>query len=131
MTADAAEEARRAALQIVEAYSTHDTERYFAGFAPDATFTFHNEAGSLDSLAAYRARWAEWEQEGFHVASCESVGGRVQIVGDDVAVWTHRVRTQLVGEPQALHERETIVLARRGGRWVAVHEHLSPDPEHP
>jgi len=28
-----------------------------------------------------------------------------------------------------VHERETIVFHRRGGKWVAVHEQLSPLPE--
>ena len=25
-------------------------------------------------------------------------------------------------------ERETIVFEKSGGRWLAIHEHLSPDP---
>jgi ketosteroid isomerase-like protein len=29
---------------------------------------------------------------------------------------------------QTLRERETIVFRREAGRWVAVHEHLSPLP---
>ena len=27
-----------------------------------------------------------------------------------------------------VHERETIVFERRDSNWIAVHEHLSPDP---
>lgn len=131
MSLPAADEVRAAALEIVEAFGAHQSARYFAAFAPDATFTFHNEARSLPSLAAYRERWAEWERDGFHVESCESVEGRVQLLGEDAAVWTHHVRTRLAGAPETLHERETIVLARREGRWLAVHEHLSADPEQP
>ena len=43
---------------------------------------------------------------------------------------THRVRTSLAGADDVSCERETIVF-RRGadGRWLAVHEHLSLDPE--
>jgi ketosteroid isomerase-like protein len=34
------------------------------------------------------------------------------------------------GEEQTLPERETIVFRRAGGgRWLAVHEHLSPQPQ--
>ncbi|HTZ92370.1 MAG TPA: hypothetical protein VMB74_08240 [Streptosporangiaceae bacterium] len=29
---------------------------------------------------------------------------------------------------ETVAERETIVFRRDGGRWAAVHEHLSPDP---
>jgi ketosteroid isomerase-like protein len=32
------------------------------------------------------------------------------------------------GGEQTLHERETIVFRREASRWVAVHEHLSPQP---
>ena len=53
----------------------------------------------------------------------------IQVFGD-VAVFTHRVRTTVsTHEGEAvLHERETIVFAQREGRWLGVHEHLSPDP---
>lgn len=48
-----------------------------------------------------------------------------------VAVFTHRVQTRVTtnhGE-EDLRERETIVFQlREDGRWIAVHEHLSPDP---
>jgi ketosteroid isomerase-like protein len=37
-----------------------------------------------------------------------------------------RVATNAAEE--ALRERVTIVFARRAGRWLAVHEHLSPMP---
>ncbi|HEX9706745.1 MAG TPA: nuclear transport factor 2 family protein, partial [Steroidobacteraceae bacterium] len=49
----------------------------------------------------------------------------------DTAVFTHSVRTGIStnqGESTLL-ERETIIFHHRNGRWVAVHEHLSPLPE--
>jgi len=65
------------------------------------------------------------------VTACESSAVRIQRVGD-VAVFIHDVRTEVstrAGAQTSL-ERETIVFARQeDGRWLAVHEHLSPTPE--
>jgi ketosteroid isomerase-like protein len=64
------------------------------------------------------------------VLGCETTDTVVQVLGD-TAVLTHRVRTTVAtheGE-DVLHERETIVFARQDdGRWLGVHEHLSPAP---
>jgi len=78
-----------------------------------------------------RAEWAKWEKEdAFRVRSCKSTDQRVQAFGD-VAVFTHSVQTELStkGGPSTVRERETIVFQRRDGKWIAVHEHLSPYPE--
>jgi ketosteroid isomerase-like protein len=122
------------AAALVSSFGRGDVEAYFDFFADDATFVFHTTARVLDSLEAYRREWAAWEAEdGFRVVSCTSSEQRVQDLGA-VAVFTHRVRTQVsthAGEDE-VHERETIVFRRdAGGRWVAVHEHLSPDPATP
>ncbi|MEU8660031.1 nuclear transport factor 2 family protein [Actinoplanes philippinensis] len=63
--------------------------------------------------------------------SCESTDQFVQLIGEDVAIFTHRVRTvvRLDGAEQTLDERETIVFHQRDGQWPAVHEHLSGAPE--
>jgi ketosteroid isomerase-like protein len=50
-----------AADAIVAAFASTDTQAYFAGFAPDATFVFHPEAKRFDSRApdgreSYRER---------------------------------------------------------------------------
>jgi ketosteroid isomerase-like protein len=53
----------------------------------------------------------------------------VRIVLGDAAVIVHDVVTDVETRAGAetLRERETIVFARQGdGRWLAVHEHLSP-----
>lgn len=120
--------AMQAALDVVAAFGAHDTERYFAGFAPEATFLFHAEPEILASRAAYETAWAAWERDGFRVLSCTSLNPRMDVLTDDVAVFTHSVRTRLAGVDDEQRERETIVF-RRGadGRWLGVHEHLSLD----
>jgi uncharacterized protein (TIGR02246 family) len=118
-----------AARVLVEAFGAHDTEAYFASFAPDATFVFYTHDAPLRSRAAYRELWTRWERDGFRVLSCASSDQHVQVLTDDVAVFTHGVRTVVRTGPaeESLDERETIVFRREaGGRWVAVHEHLSP-----
>ncbi len=122
-------DAEAAAQTLVAAFAAHDTEAYFAAFAEDASFVFHNVPGWVTSRAQYRALWQEWEAEGFAVLGCRSLDGHTTLLTDDVAVFTHRVRTRLAGESAELRERETIVLRRDPvGGWLAVHEHLSPDP---
>lgn len=121
-----------AANALVAAFSRSDLPAYFDCFADDATFVFHTTDRILESVEDYRREWARWQAEdGFRVASCVSSEQRVQDLGQ-VAVFTHRVRTSVVthaGEAE-LRERETIVFRRSDdGRWRAVHEHLSPEPD--
>jgi len=54
---------------------------------------------------------------------------RVRVFGD-TAVVTHRIATTVDagGETTVDHERESIIFARMAGQWLAVHEHLSPEP---
>lgn len=119
-----------AAAGLVEAFGRADIPAYFGSFADDATFVLHTTPEILGSLHAYRRAWERWEREsGLRVVSCTSREQRVQVLGR-VAVFTHRVRTRVAtstGEEE-LRERETIVFRRDDGRWLAVHEHLSPDP---
>lgn len=129
-TADPAAEVLAAADALLAAFGAHDADGYFAAFAPDATFLFHTTPDRLGSRAEYRALWRTWEEDdGFRVLACSSTGRHVQLLGD-AAVFTHDVRTRLRsgGEESTVEERETIVFARTGGRWLAVHEHLSPAP---
>lgn len=124
------EEVLAAATTIVEAFGRHDPGAYFALFDPEATFIFYTTPGRLEDRAAYQREWAAWEKDlGFRVRSCTSSDQRVQLLGD-IAVFTHSVRTEIStnqGE-STLFERETIVFHHRDGRWIAVHEHLSPLP---
>lgn len=128
MPDNAAASALHAAADLIAAFGAHDARRYFDAFAPEATFLFHAEDALVPDRAAYEAMWADWEQDGFRVLSCQSLDPRLDLVTDDVAVFTHTVRTRLAGVADEQRERETIVL-RRGadGRWLGVHEHLSLD----
>jgi uncharacterized protein (TIGR02246 family) len=116
-----------AASAIVDAFAATDTDRYFAAFAPDATFVFHPEPHRLDDRAAYERLWAEWVASGWRVTSCASSDRRVQVF-DGGAVFTHTVDTSVVTPdgPESYRERETIVFVLDDGDLVAVHEHLSP-----
>jgi len=120
----------QAADRLVAAFSSHDRDAYFACFAPDATFLFHTSLELLGSRSEYEQEWAMWEAEGFHVDGCDTRDRRVGLLAPDVAVLTHRVRTRLAGVPEVQRERESIVFRRTpDGTWLAVHEHLSADPQ--
>ncbi|MGE6785808.1 YybH family protein [Ensifer adhaerens] len=117
-----------AADRLVDAFARHDRAAYFSAFSPNATFIFHTLDRPLKSRAEYEAEWALWEErDGFRVRACRSSERHVQAAGD-VAVFTHRVNTELEfnGEPATADERETIVFQKTAsGEWMAVHEHLS------
>ena len=119
----------RAVAAIVSAFGDGRLDDYFAGFHPDCSFVFYTSERRLDSVADYRALWDRWvAEDGFEVRSCRSWDARVQVWGD-AAVVTHDVETRVQSRSseEVLHERETIVFVRQaGGRWLAVHEHLSP-----
>jgi len=125
------DEVRRAAEALVSAFGSGDLDAYFGCFADDATFLFHTTDRLLTSTEAYRREWARWAAEdGFRVLDCTTTDSVVQVLGE-TAVVTHRVRTTVATDEgeSVLHERETIVFARQDdGRWLAVHEHLSPAP---
>lgn len=123
-----------AADALVAAFAEGRLDDYFGAFAPDASFVFHTTPGRIESTGAYRRLWDSWvQQDAFRVESCLSTDRRVQLLGD-TAVFTHQVETcTAIGDGggtvrETLRERETIVFDRRtgDGRWLAVHEHLSP-----
>lgn len=118
-----------AAAGLVDAFARHDKQAYFAAFAPQATFIFHTSPAHFGSRDAYQAEWELWEtRDGFRVQSCSSSDRHVQFAGD-LAIFTHRVETEVMtmGESLSSVERETIVFQHFDGQgWLAVHEHLSP-----
>ena len=119
-----------AAAKIVDDFGHHRTADYFAGFTTDASFMFYTHSERLDSRAAYEALWAKWETEdGFKVHGCRSTNQLVQLIGNDAAVFSHLVSSDIefAGEISTVAERETIVFALVNGAWMAVHEHLSPE----
>ncbi|HEX7247415.1 MAG TPA: nuclear transport factor 2 family protein [Actinomycetota bacterium] len=122
-----------AASAIVDAFAATDGPRYFATFAPDATFVFHSEPSRLDDRGAYERLWDEWVASGWRVVSCASSDRRVQPFPGG-AVFTHSVETavETPDGPDSYRERETIVFRTDPNRGlVAVHEHLSPMPAAP
>ena len=125
-----ADEVLAAARELIGAFGRHDTAAYFRCFATDATFIFPNAPARLTSRAEYQRLWQHWElQDDFRVLSCVSRQPLVQDFGD-VAVFSHEVTTVIRARAgrETLRERETIVFRRDSGRWLAVHEHLSPRP---
>ena len=123
------DEVGSAADALVGAFAAHDPAGYFAAFDPSATFMFYTTDRLLGARSEWEAEWAALEAEGFHVDGCETAHRRIDVITDDVAILTHSVRTRIAGEAEVVRERETIVFRRNSdGRWLAVHEHLSPDP---
>lgn len=119
-------EVLEAAQELVAAFASNDTARYFDCFSEDASFVFHTLAAPLTSRAAYETLWQQWQADGFAVLGCESSNGYVHVHGD-AGVFVHDVATHVrVGsEELRLKERETIVFRLEGARWLAWHEHLS------
>ncbi|MGJ7551736.1 YybH family protein [Pseudomonas alloputida] len=117
---------RQAAADLIKAFASNDTARYFACFSEDATFLFHTLPQPLLSRRDYEDLWAQWQAEGFAVLGCESSNVQVSLQGD-VAIFMHDVAThiRIAGEEHQLAERETIVFRRHGEQWLACHEHLS------
>ena len=120
-----------AAALVVAAFGSHDKEKYFGCFSPEASFLFYSSNKRLNSRQEYEEEWKSWEEDGFKVHSCVSSDAIVTLYAESrVAVFTHSVRTDLsMGEERVTNrERETIVFEKVDGRWLAIHEHLSPDP---
>ncbi|HGM5582666.1 TPA: nuclear transport factor 2 family protein [Pseudomonas putida] len=117
---------RQAAADLVDAFASNDTPRYFACFSEDATFLFHTLPQPLLSRSTYENLWAQWQADGFAVLDCVSNNAHVSLQGD-LAIFMHDVATRIriAGQEQALNERETIVFRLQGERWLACHEHLS------
>ncbi|WP_060477529.1 MULTISPECIES: YybH family protein [Pseudomonas] len=123
---DQTAQVRKAAADLIAAFASNDSARYFACFSEDATFLFHTLPQPLLSRREYQALWAQWQAEGLAVLGCESSNVQVSLQGE-VAIFMHDVAThiRLAGEEHQLAERETIVFRRQGDHWLACHEHLS------
>jgi ketosteroid isomerase-like protein len=126
-------EVAEAARALVTAFSNFDRDSYFACFTEDADFIFYNSDVTFSARSEYESAWSTWVEEGWRVRKCESLNPRIRIVDDQCAIFAHEVFTALDTSDGALdmHERETIVFAKRGSQWLAIHEHLSsyPSPE--
>ncbi len=114
--------------KLIEAFTTNDRDRYFACFAPEATFAFHSAPRTLLSRAEYIEQWDASQRLGYRVRDCQSLD-RVARIVDRTGTVVHTVET-VVEHPfhgtERSIERESIVFVRRASLpWLAVHEHLS------
>ncbi|QZY51228.1 YybH family protein [Leucobacter tenebrionis] len=118
-----------AADAIIEAFAATDTDAYFAGFAPDASFVFHPEPARLNSRAEYEALWAGWLASGWRVTACSSSERLVQTFPGG-AVFSHTVATSIdsADGPDSYVERESIIFRSVEDGLEAIHEHLSTVP---
>jgi uncharacterized protein (TIGR02246 family) len=118
---------REAYERLMRAFSSADTDAYFECFHAGASFVFPGES-VFDSRDTYRSAWLRWQREGVRFNDVVADDVRVRVIGG-TAVVTHRIRTSMDadGEANVDRERETIVFSNVGGRWLAVHEHLSAD----
>ena len=128
---DVTQEVTGAAALIVDAFDRFARDDYFAHFSEDASFLFYNSTEVFTTRADYEAAWDRWVEGGWRIAGCTSTDGRVQVLSDDAAVFTHEIRTTVMDGTARVEvrERETLVFSRVKGRWLAVHEHLSPYPD--
>ena len=133
MQAEPRAEVLKTAQDLIDAFEANDRDAYFGFFAPEASFIFHNTGHVMENRAAYEAEYDAWVQEaGFEVLECTSSRQKVQIHGK-LAVFTHQLFTRVAmqGEEVAVAERESIIFHHQDGKWIAVHEHLSPLPGDP
>ena len=124
---DDVSEVRDAYDRLMAAFARADTDRYFDCFDAAASFVFPGEP-LLDSRAEYREAWQRWEREGLRFTDVRADDVRVRVLGS-TAIVTHRIETTMtMNEEESVdRERESIVFSKIGGRWLAVHEHLSAD----
>lgn len=125
-------EVREAYERLVTAFREGRWDDKFACFAPEATVV--DGAQWFSSLDEYRSAWKRWaagEQDGSAVLSVDTRVMKLHMLGD-VAVLVHSIhmRQRTNAGEGTVHERETIVFAKRpDGQWLAVHQHLSPQPD--
>ncbi len=116
--------------RLVSAFREGRWDDKFACFAPEATVI--DGAQWFSSLEEYRSAWERWaagQQDGSDVLSVETNVMKVHMLGD-VAVLVHSIHMRQRPDEETGHERETIVFGKQpDGRWLVVHQHLSPQPD--
>lgn len=129
---DAKAEVLAAAGHLLRVFGENRVEDYFACFTPDATFIFHGLGHRLGSIAEYRSAWAGWVRDlDLRILGASAQQQTVDFVAPGVALYTHsvQVKASTTSGVEQRRERETIVFTRQPDqRWLAVHEHLSKDP---
>ena len=125
----AIDDVKKTAADLVGHFGSSRVSDYFACFSESADFIFYTHTERLKSRKAYEDLWKTWEAEmNFKVLSCTSTNQDVRLVGDNVAIFTHNVSTEVSTNDgvDTVLERETIVFELINGSWIAIHEHLSP-----
>jgi ketosteroid isomerase-like protein len=118
--------------RLVSAFREGRWDDKFACFAPEATVV--DGAQWFGSLDEYRSAWERWAAEQDVLPVPLSVDTRVMKLQmlDQAAVLTHSIdsRERTDAGEETVHEVETIVFGRQpDGRWLIVHQHLSPQPD--
>ena len=125
----AIDDVKKTAADLVSHFGSSRVSEYFACFSESADFIFYTHTERLKSRKAYEDLWKTWEAEmNFKVLSCISTNQDIRLVGDNVAIFTHNVSTEVSTNDgvDTVLERETIVFELINGSWIAIHEHLSP-----
>ncbi len=126
---NAIDDVKRTAANLVGHFGSARVKEYFECFSESADFIFYTHTERLKSRKAYEDLWKTWEIDmNFKVLSCTSTNQDVRLVGDEVAIFTHNVSTEVSTNDgvDSVLERETIVFELINGKWIAIHEHLSP-----
>lgn len=125
----AVDDVKKTAADLVGHFGSARVKQYFECFSESADFIFYTHTERLKSRKAYEDLWKTWEAEmNFKVLACRSTDQDIKLVGDDVAIFTHNVSTDVSTNDgvDTVLERETIVFELVNGSWIAIHEHLSP-----
>jgi ketosteroid isomerase-like protein len=125
----AIDDVKKAAGELVGHFGASRVSEYFQCFSQSADFIFYTHTERLKSRKAYEDLWKTWETEmNFKILSCTSSDQDIKLVGNDVAIFTHNVSTDVSTNAgvETVSERETIVFELKNGAWIAIHEHLSP-----
>jgi hypothetical protein len=125
----AIDDVKKAAGELVGHFGASRVSEYFQCFSQSADFIFYTHTERLKSRKAYEELWKTWETEmNFKILSCTSSDQDIKLVGNDVAIFTHNVSTDVSTNAgvETVSERETIVFELKNGAWIAIHEHLSP-----
>ncbi len=86
---------RVTAQRVIGAFGRFDREAYFGYCDRDATFSFYY-APKVLTMIEYGEIWNGWEQSGFRVLTCESSNQVIVEVTDNVGLFVHDVRTEVM-----------------------------------
>jgi len=125
----AIDDVKKTAADLIGHFGSARVKEYFECFSQSADFIFYTHTERLKSRKAYEVLWKTWEAEmNFKVLLCTSTNQDIKLVGNVVAIFTHDVSTDISTNDglYTVAERETIVFELVDGKWIAIHEHLSP-----